>query len=88
MKHGNIISTDKLGGLIYRASRRLDDKAEEKGDWSQWNPSPEDLQCRIEDKAAKITAACDAGDMGELRDHIADLFNYTCKAYDLATDND
>jgi hypothetical protein len=54
-----------------------------KGDFAAWTPAPEDLVSEVHHHADKLLAACDAGDLDEVAEHLGDLFNYIRKGWEL-----
>lgn len=68
--------------LAIRAAREIKANAH-KGDFESWVPSPEDLHAELCHHADKYLAACDAGDLDEVAEHLGDLFNYIRKGWEL-----
>jgi hypothetical protein len=68
--------------LVARSLAELTANAH-KGDFATWVPSPEDLKAELYHHADKYLAACDAGDLDEVAEHLGDLFNYIRKGWEL-----
>lgn len=75
-----------LAELLDRADAELFANAN-KGDWEEWQPSPDDLVSEIKHHADKLLAASDAGDSDEIKEHLADIFNYVRKGWHLALEH-
>lgn len=69
---------DWLADLLRRADAELNENSH-KGCWEEWLPSPDDLVSEIKHHADKMLAASDAGDSDEIKEHLADIFNYVRK---------
>lgn len=67
--------------LLARADAELEANSH-KGDFSKWEPCPEDLVSELHHHSDKFLAACDAGDEDEMEEHLADLFNYIRKGWE------
>ncbi len=69
--------------LVHRADCEVIANAS-KGDYADWQPGPDDLVSEIHYHADKLLAASDSGDLDEIKEYLADLFNYVRKGWEQA----
>lgn len=86
-KDGIKIVDSPLAELIERSDAELKANSH-KGEYADWQPGPDDLVSEIHHHADKLLAASDAGDLDEIKEHLADLFNYIRKGWEQAENSE